>query len=35
MTVVDVEEFKLDIKVKRDAARQGGRGVGCSGENEW
>ena len=26
MTVVDVEGLKLDLKVKRDAARQGGRG---------
>lgn len=33
MTVVDVEELKLIVKVKRDAARQGGRGIGCSGEN--
>ena len=33
MTIVDVEEFKLDIKVKMDAARQGRRGVGCRGEN--
>lgn len=33
MTVVDVEELKLIVKVKRDAARQGGRRIGCSGEN--